>query len=429
MRISKLLILFLILSVPCMAKIKVVERSAKKVPVWVNTTEENYIITSAIKDNLEEAKRQCMDNVRTTIIDAVAQNVKSSSEGTINQESVSNEIVNFLDKFNYSYQTQSANVPYLTGVSSSKIEESYWEKREDKEAGTVSYLYAIKYPFPRLELKKLVHEFEKKDQEMYDKYKDLETGYADITSVEQIDKAITDLDVLVKYFFDDIRRNAALSLQRNYRQLYDHITFREISNKLGHYEFALVLNGKDIATSQRPVVKSETATQLRAEVDGNKWNVYYDYATCDAGEENLVTVTFRLGGKAVTQKFYIDLNQGKINIYPTKEVYLTAGTKSDTLLTDIKMRMNLESKSKDACVVKSVTVNVPGLDNPLYVEDADVTVKGVGTQTLNILFSGNFELLQKQDYRLNLLKGYMEVQNGEGVTKRVDFSLPFRANW
>lgn len=428
MRVFKLFILFLVLSAPCMAKIKVVEKSAKKVPVWVNTIQENYIITSAIKDDLEEAKRQCMDNIKTSIIDAVAQNVKSSSEGNINQETVNSEIVNFLDKFNYSYQAQSANVPYLTGISSSKIEDFYWEKREDKETGKITYLYAVKYPFPRVELKKLVHEFEKKDQEMYGKYKDLEAQYADIVSVEQIDKAITDLDLLVRYFFDDIRKNAASNLQRNYRQLYNQINFREISNKLGNYEFALVLNGLDIATSQRPVLKSERLTQLRAEAKDKQWNIYYDYSTCDPSEENAASVTFRLGGKSVAQKFYIDVNQGKVNIYPAKDVYLTATTKSDTNLTDVKVRMNLESKTPGTFTVKNITFNVPGLGTPLFLDDADIAIK-MGTQTINILCPGEFELLERQDYKLNLLKGYMEIEDGDGNIKRVDFSLPFRANW
>lgn len=74
-----------------------------------------------------------MDNIRKYIIDAVAQNVKSSSESTINQESVNSGIVNFLDSYTYTAQTQSANLPYLTGISESKIEEAYWEKREDKK--------------------------------------------------------------------------------------------------------------------------------------------------------------------------------------------------------------------------------------------------------------------------------------------------------
>lgn len=425
----KLLILLLILSLPSMAKIKVVEKSAKKVPVWVNTTQENYIITSTIEDDLETAKKKCLDNIKTYIIDAVAQNVKSSGEGSINQESVNNEIVSFLDKYNYSYQTQSANVPYLTGISLSKVEESYWEKREDKDTGKITYLYAVKYPFPRIELKKLVHEFEVKDREMFGKYKDLETQFENIESVEQIDLAITGLDLLISYFFDDIRKNAAITLQKNYRQLYDHITFKEISNKTGCYTFALALNGKEISVSQRPVIKSVTLSQLRGEQADKQWNIHYTTEGCNPSEENMASISFRLGNKNVAHKFYIDLSQGKVNIFPTREVSLVAKTKSDTLLSDITMRMNLESKSKGEYTIKSITVNIPGIATPLLLDDLDITVNGIGTQTLNILYPGDFELIQGQGYKLNLLKGYMEIENESGTITRVDFSLPFRPNW
>ena len=141
-----------------------------------------------------------MDNIRKYVIDAVAQNVKSSSESTINQESVNSGIVNFLDSYTYTAQTQSANLPYLTGISESKIEEAYWEKREDKKTKEISYLYCVKYPFPSLELKKLVHEFQRKDNEMNEKYNTLEEQYENITSVAQIDKAVTDLNSLILLF-------------------------------------------------------------------------------------------------------------------------------------------------------------------------------------------------------------------------------------
>ena len=71
-----------------MAKIKVTQKSSKKPPVWVNTTQTDYIITSAIEKDIERAKNACIDQVRKYIIDAVAQNVKSISENDITQETV-----------------------------------------------------------------------------------------------------------------------------------------------------------------------------------------------------------------------------------------------------------------------------------------------------------------------------------------------------
>lgn len=428
MHFNKLLLFFLILSVPCMAKIKVVQQSAKKIPVWVNTTQKDFIITSAISNDVEKAKNECLDNIRKYIIDAVAQNVKSSSESSINQESVNSGITSFLDKYNYSFQTQSANVPYMTGISASKAEDSYWEKREDKETKQISYLYCMKYPFPGLELKKLVHEFQKRDNEMNDKFKGLETGYEAITSAEQIDKAITDLNTLISYFFDDIRKNAARNLQQNYQQLYKQINIREISNQLGTYSFALVLRGKDITTSQRPVLKSETLTQMRAEQAGQAWNVYYNYETCDPSEVNSGSVSFRIGGRPLMQEFFIDVNQTRIQLFPTKEMYLTA-TRRDSMLTNIGVRMNMDSKSAKKVTIYNITLNVPGLTTPLFIDNLNLVIQSAGVQTIQVTYNGEVGLLSAQNYKSDLLKGHLEVMDADGNNRRVDFSLPFKANW
>lgn len=425
---SKLLILLLITTIPCMAKIKVVQKSAKKAPVWLNTTEKDYIITSAIANDVERAKNECLDNVRKYIIDAVAQNVKSSSESTINQESVNNEITQFLDKYTYSAQTQSANVPYLTGISASKIEASYWEKRENTDTKEISYLYAIKYPFPSLELKKLVHEFRKRDDSMNEKYKELETGYDNIISVEQIDRAITDLNGLIAYFFDDVRRNAARTLQQNYKQLYGQITFRQIANNLGTYHFTLALRGNDITISQRPVIKSETLTQLQAEQADKGWKIYYNYDTCDPSEENSATVSFRIGGRPMLQQIFIDVDQDKIQLQPTREMYLTATRKED-ILSNIVLRMNLDSKLTQPVNIYQITLDVPGLDKPLFIDNQNLIVEGKGMQTLQVTFNGTATLLSAQNYRGNLLKGHLEVLDAQNNTHRIDFSLPFKANW
>ncbi len=423
-----LLSLFFILAVPCMAKIKVTQKSSKKPPVWVNTTQTDYIITSAIEKDIERAKNACIDQVRKYIIDAVAQNVKSVSENDITQETVNNEITRFLDKYHYSSQTQSANLPYLTGISASKVEDSYWEKREDSDSGEVSYLYCIKYPFPRLELKKLVHEFQKKDTEMNDRLASLEKAYHHIRSVEQIGEAVSALAGLADYFFDDVRQKSARRLQQAYRELYKQIGIREIANELGSYTFALILRGRNITASRPPVLKSETLTQLRAEQQDSIWQVRYNYETCSASEENLATVGFRFGGHPLNHRFYVDVEQDNIRLTPTKEVYLTA-TRQDSLLSGITIRMNINVGKAQKLKIYAITLDVPGLDKPLFIENPGLLVTGCGMQTLQTTFKGTAILLKPQNHRGNLLKGHLEVADEKNNIHRVNFSLPFKANW
>ena len=223
------------------AAVKVVERSSKKAPVWLNTMETEYIITSAVADDLERAKALCMDNIRTQVIESVAQNVQSSSASTLSQETMTSGITDFVDNFSSTFKTQAATVPFLTGISASKAEDYYWEKRQDKDTGEITWLYSIKYPFPRIELKRLVDIFDTNDRKMVARYEQLRAEYDDIESVEQIDKAVSDLKPLIDYFFDDVRKGDALTLQRNYSALYGRIFLSEVSSRPGEYVYRLML--------------------------------------------------------------------------------------------------------------------------------------------------------------------------------------------
>ena len=117
---------------------KVVESSSKKVPVWVNSQQQDYIIVQAIGNDIESLKAECLRSVRQQMIQAVAENVEFGSSSTISQESINNEIVSFMDNYTSTYETQAAKVPFLKGISMSKVEETYWEKRRDKSTKEIS---------------------------------------------------------------------------------------------------------------------------------------------------------------------------------------------------------------------------------------------------------------------------------------------------
>lgn len=167
-------------------------------------------------------------------------------------------------------------------------------------------------------------------------------------------------------------------------------------------------------------------TQIRPEAEEDHWNIHYNSETCDPTEENFATITFKLGNKNLSQTFYIDPEQDKVKVILSKDVYLTAETKTDSTLTNISIRINLESKA--AYTIDNITLNVPGLSMPLFIDNLNQTVSK-GTQTVNIDYNGEVELLEKQNNRMNLLKGHLEIKNTEGISKRIDFSLPFKANW
>ena len=234
--------------------------------------------------------------------------------------------------------------------------------------------------------------------------------------------------VLTDYFFDDILQKSTRRLHQDYRELYKQIGIREIANELGNYTFVLVLRGRNITASQLPVLKSETLTQLRAEQQDSIWQVRYNYETCSASEENSATVGFRFGGHPLNHRFYVDVEQDNIRLTPTKEVYLTA-TRQDSLLSGITVRMNINVSKAQKLKIYAITLDVPGLDKPLFINNPGLLVTDSGMQTLQAAFDGTAILLKPQNYRSNLLKGHLEVSDEKNNIHRVDFSLPFKANW
>lgn len=424
-----LLVVCLFLSSDGMAKIKIVDRSTKKVPEWIGIVQKDYIITSAIAPTLEEAKRQCFDNIRKAIIESVAQNVRSTSQSAIQQEAIESGIVRFLDSYTAQFEAESAKLPYLSGISELKAEASYWEKRQDTETKVISYAYSVKYPFSSLELKKLVWTFHEQDQAMESKLQTLENLYTSVGSLEEIDKALNALKELDSYFFDPVRRGKVSALQNNFRALYKQITIQEMENRLGEYIFRFILQGRQINVAQRPQVKSETLSQLRVELQDGEWHVFYDCSTCDPMEENKAEITFIINGQRIVHTFYVDVDRHVIRLYPIEEMYLTAQIKTDSCVGNIDVRMQVQNKGKENCILQGVTLDVPGLEMPLYIGNLKLPIECGSTRNVSYTYPDMVLVVKKQHFRKNILQGSFELINEQGKSQMVKFSLPFQTNW
>lgn len=410
-------------------KIKVVESSAKKQPSWVGASQTDFIITSATDADLQTARDKCLDNVRRYVIESVANNVQATTKSTVSQTSINNSIESFLDSYTSTYESKAADVPFLKGISASKIEEYYWEKRHNKTTKEYFYVYSIKYPFPSMELKKLVYEFEKKDKEMWNKYLELEDGIKNITSLEQIDRAIADLGPVIDYLFDNTRKNQAEALRNRYRALYNNVTVRTVWQTLGEYRFQLMLDNKPIATSQRVTLKSDYASKLQSEQQGNQIVVRYAWDGCAYDDQNVIRATVRVGNKPIHHDIYFTIKQFDVEIWPERTIYLTAVDQTDSTLTDVGVRIFIKSKHNNPFRINTLTIEVPGLSEPLFLDNLN-TLFTSKEATLNVTWLGTVKLLKKQNNRLNMLKGNMDVEvPEEGVGRRVDFALPFQANW
>lgn len=194
----------LLLAAGMNAQTKVMEKSAKKVPGWMNTAVDDYLIVSVTAGSLAEGQSKVLQEITERIIQAVANNVSVSKENVLSEVNTDGNIESS-DAFMQVSKMKSANLPFLKGISLSNVEEIYWEKVQDKSTKKEYYNYSVKYPFSKAEQRKLVAEFEALDAEKVAQYKALEQKVHSIESVDEIKQAVLELNTLSEYFFDAVR--------------------------------------------------------------------------------------------------------------------------------------------------------------------------------------------------------------------------------
>lgn len=414
------------------AQFKVVEKSTKKAPAWYQQMVADYLIVSAHEPTLEEAQAVCLQEVKKQIIQAVAQNITFSESSTMNQKLEGDEITEFVDIYSSNTDVKAATVPFVQGISLSKVEDYYWEKLQDKKTKEVYYNYSMKYPFTQLELKKLVRDFEKRDKQYEAQLTELEQNLENIQALEDIQASITKIAPLKEYFFDQMRSQRVKTLEKSYRELYGMISIQGSNARMGEYVCQLILKGNPIAISSMPKLKSNCASQLSARsADGGKEiHIFYNADDCLETEENAVEATFRIGGKAVSHKFYIDVAGQMMTVMPEGKVYLTAESESDSTLTNINIRMTLNSKYSNSFTVQNLVLEIPGCANTLIKNNINIPYKGIGSYVLDVTADGDWKRVPLKKYQVAFVKGSMEIRNEQtGEVARVVINLPYIANW
>ena len=129
------------------AQTKVIEKSAKKVPVWMNTALDDYLVVSVTANSLAEAQTKAMAEITERIIQAVASHVTVSQKSELSEVNINGNI-DSKDAYSRVSKIKSANLPFLKGISSTNIEEIYWQKVQDKSTKKEYYDYAPQTPPP-----------------------------------------------------------------------------------------------------------------------------------------------------------------------------------------------------------------------------------------------------------------------------------------
>ncbi len=301
-----MLLLFAVASNLTAQQAKVLERSAKSVPDWLSSQQNDYIVVEVEAPNMSAAKDKAIEELSTRIIMSVAANVVHSSFSEAKVEEKDGKLSES-ESFGFSSKIAAANIPFIKGISLTDAKDSYWEKCREKKTDRIFYRYAVLYPFSQTQLEKMRNEFEAADKAKSDSLAKLKGEIDNVRSSKQIEQSLTELSQLSEYFFDDVRRKEAEGLLKNYKQLYKGLTLKAERPKSGKFNVYLMLEGRPFEVTGVPTLKSNCCTRLQATPlpDGYGYEISYDDTDCLSDEDNWIEISLRMRDTKITRKVYL----------------------------------------------------------------------------------------------------------------------------
>ena len=424
----------LLLAAGMNAQTKVMEKSAKKVPGWMNTAVDDYLIVSVTVGSLAEGQSKVLQEITERIIQAVANNVSVSKENVLSEVNTDGNIESS-DAFMQVSKMKSANLPFLKGISLSNVEEIYWKKVQDKSTKKEYYNYSVKYPFSKAEQRKLVAEFEALDAEKVAQYKALEQKVHSIESVDEIKQAVLELNTLSEYFFDAVRLSQVRGLISRYNELYKAISVTGTFLEDGKYQCQVLLEGSPVKVSAVPKATSNCASQVSVRPDNGRFIIAYNAVDCLPEEENLLDITFVINGKRIQHRAFLNESGASgvsFSVVPEGKLVLTADSvvSADRKLFNINIRLTLNNRGGTPFGLKSLELHIPEISTPVIFDDIDGVYKTKGIVQIKALAEGEFTAREKKSSAFSFAKGSITLVNPlTGAVERTQLSLPYVTNW
>lgn len=394
-------------------KRKVKESSERKQPGWVNGLEKGYIIVVASADGLEDAQQKCLTKVKEQIISSVAENIQSSTE-YFRSEQVKNNQSDFAESFQTATKTRAADIPFIKGISLTKVDSYYWEKVQ--EGDRMTYYYHMKYPFSEAQLKMLIMEYEKMDRALTEQLEGL-LGKIDVMeSVEEMSSTIKELQALADGFIDvDPRRDKANVGIAKLKDMLKNVSVETINNTLGEVRMALRIGERTVTTSRKPKVRSNCAKITDVRNKGKEWIVTYSYDECYEDPENNISAEFLTAYGKASSTFYFNINADKIDIFVNNDINITGGNDNGTEVENANCHISITSKYDSPFIIEKVILNF-GNEAPVIIDNLNKEYSGAGKHDLDFNIS---QALAKNVYngqKYSMIKGtiqYKSVKTGE----------------
>lgn len=412
------------------AQNRVVDRSSRQRPEWVDGVMTNYIIALGSGHSIDAARQNAMIRVKEMIVNSVANNVRTKSELRTEQVN-NNNVFRFLEHFTSQTLTQSANLPYLQGISPSRAEDFYWEIVENRRTKAQTIYYHIKYPFPHFELMMLIDEFVKADRYLTDKLESTIASLETFTTVEELVQYIGELEHMANNFIDQRKSKADLALIQA-RTMLGSIQLIELENIPGRLVYNLQLGNRIITTSGRPTIRSKCAIVNSVLPRHNSTVIEYDYANCYDDPANNLQVLYRFDNARIENTFFFNVKQFRAEIFVTDDIHFRALDWQGDYITHFECFITVISRYESPFFIDRIVLEFRHLP-PVIFNDLNLEFEGKGAHRITLNSQQTLEAAKYSSLRegLNLLSGsiiYGPVQTRQATTYQM-FNQKFSTDW
>ena len=418
--LSTLLVLLFIIPLSVFSQYKVLEKSERKKPEWVNGTEKGFIIITGRGKTIDEAKAQVIPEIRKEIVNSIAVYVNSKSE-MYTENTNKNNIINTIQKFKNSSSVESADIPFLKGITLNKVDKFYWEKLKDKDTKEISVAYHVKYPFSEAEHKKLLDEFNKRDLRMTKKLNDILADIEKTNNIEKLSSYVKELKYLSDYFIDQRKKRSDLGIIK-IKDMLKSIELVPLENNPGLLQYTLKIGDKYYTSSKKPKYKNSECVNIISKTSkAHVQSIKYSHEYCMEDDRNFLTVKYKFGNTKVERKFYFNIAADMVKIYLKGDINMKATEKDEENVSSFSMDLNIVSKYKAPFIIEKVVFKWNGL-SPVTISNINEGFEGKGTHNLMLDVNEKINLRKTSSKNKAEIEGTIYYKSKtKGETKRYKF--------
>jgi hypothetical protein len=336
------------------------------------------------------------------------------------------------EKFKQSIVSQSANLPFLKGISLSKAKEYYWEKLKNKD-GSIVYGYHIKYPFSNAALEQLIQEYNEYDAQITKSINEANDLLETSTDFGEISAKCIELNALQDNLIDDRKDkiNAILNRVSQQGMLYK-FEMVDFSDK---YIIIRLSNSKGEALKNFTIenLKSNCLKFVSSIVKEGLIELTVESNLCKHTKDAYLSFEVPVyGGNKLRYKTSIDVNLNKVLI--TQNGGLVINKLNDLGNNEISavVRLSLNSKYKYPFEIKTLRLIFP--DNMvLTINDINKKIESEGVFKLDLPLDikQDIDKISTKNKAFAMIDVEVEIYNiNKKITEYVKFTnFKYTTDW